>query len=80
MGRSRKSKSEKPPTAQAIHQHQRAKWGCSRDMKAIRGKAMPLLTKDEWGCLAEDIAWGDYKRSNPSSTDGDVPKETYGRQ
>ena len=31
-------------------------------MKAIQGKAMPLLTKEAWGFLAFDITWEDYKK------------------
>ena len=59
----RRSKNEKPPTNQAIPQHQRVKWSSSLHTKVVQGKATPLLTKEEWGCMAEDIAWGDYKRA-----------------
>ena len=36
----------------------------SRDGRRRR-KAMPLLTNAAWGCMAEDIAWKDYKKSPP---------------
>ena len=32
-------------------------------MKAIRGKPMPLLSKEEWDFLAGDISWKDYKNA-----------------
>ena len=54
--RSRKSKSGRPTNKKEIHP--RVKWGSSRDMKVIQGKAMPLLAKEEGDCMGEYIVWG----------------------
>ena len=56
-GRSRRS-NEMPPTKQAIPEHRRVRWGNSRDTKATQGTGRRLLSKEEWGCLAEDVTRG----------------------
>ena len=50
-------RNEIPPTKQAIPRRRRVRRESSWEMKAIRGKAIPLLSKAECGCLSDDIAW-----------------------
>ena len=48
------------PTHHAIHQRRRVRWRSIRDMKVARWKNRPLLSREEWDCLAGEMTRGEY--------------------
>ena len=56
-----RNKSEKTMAKRnSIPQQRIFRWGRSREMKYAKGNNTPILSREEWDCLADEVAWKEY--------------------
>ena len=74
------SRSENVPAKPALPHHRRVGWTRSRDTRAAhRNNPRPILTKEEWERLSEDMTCGLQEFPLANGADVDASKETHGR-